>query len=104
MFPNQNGGSNPKWPPVNVLKFSKLSDQFEILINDTYPYQEYIKYKFIELINHFEPKLRSKTQIRVSNPKLPQMSLGKNHQNIGILVFNQNFSPINSPKPPKNYL
>ena len=25
----------------------------------------------------------------------------KNSQNIGILVFNQNFSPINPPKPPK---
>ena len=71
MSPNQNGGSNPKWPPVKMSKFSKLSDQFEILINDTYPYQEYIKYKFIELINHFDP------QIRVSNPKWPPLTLGQ---------------------------
>ena len=28
----------------------------------------------------------------------------KNHQNIGIFVFNQHFSPINHPKPPKNHL
>ena len=27
--------------------------------------------------------------------------LDQNRQNIGILVFNQNFSPINPPKPPK---
>ena len=71
MSPNQNGGSNPKWPPVKMSKFSKLSNQFEILINDTYPYQEYIKYKFIELINHFDP------QIRVSNPKWPPLTLGQ---------------------------
>ena len=63
MSPNQNGGSNPKWPPVKLLKFSKLSDQIEILTNDTYAYQEDIKYKFIDLINHFDP------QIWVSNPK-----------------------------------
>ena len=29
---------------------------------------------------------------------------GQNCQNIGILVFNQNFSPINLPKPPKNHI
>ena len=28
--------------------------------------------------------------------------LGQNRQNIGILVFQQNFSTINSTKPPKN--